>query len=88
MFSLLLEKVRRAGKNAQGAFGALANVYEDASPCLATTLVSPVYLYERCRRVQWSDLSEEWQRAFLLWMEDWDQPPEQIRGFWQVKSSR
>jgi hypothetical protein len=76
------------GKNAEGDFGAIANVHADAMPCLASTLVNPLYLYERCRRVQWSDLPGEWQRAFGLWMEEWDQTPEQIRGFWQVNQPR
>ena len=76
------------GRNSQGDFGALGNVYEDSSPCLASTQVSPVYLHDRCRRVQWSDLPDEWRRAFGLWMEEWDQPPKQIRGFWQVNRPR
>jgi hypothetical protein len=58
------------GANPGGHFDAIANVHADATPSLASTLVSPLYLHDRCRRAKWSDLPEEWQRAFGLWMEE------------------
>ena len=76
------------GANPRGHFDAIANVHTDATPSLASTCVSPLYLHDRCRRAQWSDLPADWQAAFLPWMEEWDQTPEQIRGFWQVNQPR
>lgn len=68
-----------------GAYECIANVYSGPNPSLCSTSVSPHYILNQCRRVQWSDLSEEWQRAFRLWMEEWDQSSEQIRGFWRIE---
>ena len=67
-----------------GAIEAIANVYYGPEPSLCSTAVSPLFLLNHCRRVQWSDLSDEWQRAFRFWMEEWDHSPEQIRGFWRA----
>jgi hypothetical protein len=67
-----------------GAYEAIANVYYGPDPSLCSTSVSPLYLLNHCRRVQWSDLPDEWQRAFRVWMGEWDQFPEQIRGLWRV----
>src|ERR1700677_890772 len=54
------------GANPRGHFDAIANVHADATPSLASTSVSPLYLHDRCLRAEWSDLPDEWQRAFLL----------------------
>jgi len=82
--SFILVITENAWAASNGMYSAITNVHEGAAPTLASTGVSPLYLHTRCRRVQWSDLPAEWQAAFRLWMQDWDQSPEQIRGLWQT----
>jgi hypothetical protein len=53
-----------------------------ARPMLATTTVSAMHLYRHCRRAQWSDMPEVWQRALADWLTE---PPENYRGLWKVK---
>ena len=50
-------------------------------PCLATTSVSAMHLYKKCRRAQWSDMPEVWQQALGEWLTE---PPENYRGLWKV----
>jgi hypothetical protein len=69
------------GKNGSGSWDAIANVYGGSTPSLCSTGASPDYLKNCCRRVQWSDLPEEWKRAFLAYMTE---KPEDIRGLWHV----
>ena len=72
------------GRSSSGHWDAVGNVMNDSKPCLAGCSASDMYLHNRCKRVQWSDLSEEWKNAFLAYMGDWDQKqPEQIRGLWR-----
>ena len=51
------------------------------NPCLATSSVSPMHLYKKCRRVQWSDMPEVWQKALAQWMNG---EPKDYRGLWKV----
>lgn len=79
------------GRNRDGTWDAIANVYEDRSdPCLSSTGASDRYLHLRCKRVEWSELPEEWKEAFLCRMEGWEEDgsdatnPEDVRGFWRI----
>ena len=76
--------VTGGGRNVSGTYEAIANVYSGSSPRLGSAGVSPSFLRKNCKRVEWSDLPAEWQEAFRSWMRDWDEEPEQIRGFWKV----
>lgn len=67
-----------------GCYEAVANVHDGPIPTVASTGVSQGYLLNCCKRVQWSDLPVEWQRAFSQVMQDWDQTPQKIRGFWKI----
>ncbi len=69
-------------------FEGIGNVnFHPEPPTLASTGVSPAYIYQnRLKRVEWSDLPEHWQKAFADWFEDFK--PEEIRGFWRVKNPK
>lgn len=67
-----------------GGYEAIANVLVGDSPSLGTCTISPNYLANKWpKRVEWSELPEEWQRAFRPWLGD-DVTPESIRGFWRA----
>ena len=70
-------------------YSAVANVLTGDSPSLGSCTIPPGYIAENfLKRVQWSELPEVWQRAFLPWIVNEDDPeslrPETIRGFWRV----
>ncbi len=67
-----------------GTYDAIGNAYEGPNPGLASTGVGPLYLLNRCRRVEWSELPTEWKRAFQYWLDSDDTKPETVRGFWRV----
>lgn len=67
--------------NGKGDYDAIANAYDGPNPSLCGVTVGPLYLLNCCRRVQWSDLPENWQRAFRNIIEG---TPETIRGFWKI----
>ncbi len=69
-----------------GTYDAIGNaLYSGSSPSLASTGVGPIYLLNRCRRVEWSDLPQEWKRAFQYWLNcEPATKPESVRGFWRV----
>ena len=50
-------------------------------PMLNTTGISPVFLYQKCRRVSWNDVPEVWRRALGYWLID---KPEDYRGLWRM----
>jgi hypothetical protein len=65
------------------AYDGIANVMEGPTPSLGSCRVGRNYMYDKgCKRVQWSELPEEWQVAFQYWLGD--TKPEDIRGFWLV----
>lgn len=78
-------------KDHRGHYDSISNVYDGATPSLVGGGgISREFIYKSgCKRVQWSELPEEWQRAFLNYMEpvfddeEWWRPEEQ-RGLWLV----
>lgn len=66
--------------NGRGMIDCIGNAYAAPGPSLASTSVDPGYL-RRCKRVQWSDLPQDFKNAFKHWLID---PPESIRGFWKI----
>ena len=68
--------------NSHGCLSAVANVLNGTEPSLGSCTLTNDYTYKSgCSRVQWGELPEKWQKAFLPWL---DQKPETIRGFWLV----
>ncbi len=65
-----------------GAYDAIGNVMAGPRPSLGSCRVSSDWLASGVKRVQWSELPEEWQAAFRPWL---DAEPEDIRGFWLVE---
>ncbi len=66
---------------------AIANVLNGPSPSSGNCTVSRDFTYNRgCKRVQWSELPPEWQRAFGSWLGD--TKPEDIRGFWLAQTKK
>jgi hypothetical protein len=66
-----------------GHLDAIGNAFAGPTPTLASTSVSREWLLDAgVKRVQWSELTEEWQAAFRRWLDD--EKPEDIRGFWLV----
>ena len=60
----------------------IANVLTGKEPSLGSCMISPEFIYrKRCKRVQWTELPDEWRRAFRHWLIN---RPEEIRGFWLV----
>jgi hypothetical protein len=73
------------GQNGQGHWDCIANVQQGSNPTLCSTGCSPEFLRTRCKRVEWSELPEVWQKAFRSMMRDWDvTDPAKIRGFWKL----
>jgi len=65
-----------------GAYDATGNVFPGPRPSLGSTTVRANYIFQGgVKRVQWSEIPEEWQEAFRRWL---DAEPETIRGFWLV----
>jgi hypothetical protein len=52
-------------------------------PMLASTSVSPIYLANHCKRVQWDEMPEVWQHALQSWLSD---NPKNYRGLWRMKT--
>ena len=74
------------GCNGSGHWDAIANAFAGPTPSLASTGVSDEYLRQwGMKRVEWSVLPDEWKRAFLRYLEDWNMTPEAIRGFWKIR---
>lgn len=53
-------------------------------PSLGSSGVNRSFLL-KCKRVEWSELPQNWKDAFLQRMREWDEKPEEVRGFWKVK---
>lgn len=72
------EQVQRSN----GHLDAVGNVHGGDHPSLASTSVSREwFLNAGVKRVQWSEIPEDWQRALSRWF---DGKPEGIRGFWAI----
>jgi hypothetical protein len=72
------------GLNGAGNYDCIVNATDGPKPNLCSTTCSPEFLLNRCRRVQWSDLTEEWKLAFIQVMREWNHSdPAEIRGFWK-----
>lgn len=54
-------------------------------PTLCTTTVSPIYLYQKCRRASWNDLPKVWRDAFKGYLVD---EPEDYRGLWRMNEQK
>lgn len=67
---------------------ALANVYDDPNPSLASTAISPTYLRNRLTRVEFSELDEKWKKEIRHYFDGKDGTfvPEKERGFWKVEN--
>jgi hypothetical protein len=67
---------------------ALANVYPGSEPSLVGTSIGRDYFSRTWpKRVDWSDLPEEWQEAFVEYLsrgEDTPFDPASVRGLWRV----
>lgn len=68
-------------------FGAVANVYPGKKPSLVYTTIGAVWISDEwCKRYQWNELPEEWQKAFAEYMtrggDTFD--PADYRGLWRV----
>lgn len=50
-------------------------------PMLASTGVSPMYLYRHCRRVDWNELPDIWKISLGEWLQD---KPENYRGLFRI----
>lgn len=71
----------------RGLMDAIANVYPGSRPSLCGTSVSNNWFARTWpKRVEWTDMPEEWQRALARYMHDDEHPfePEKIRGLWKV----
>lgn len=67
-----------------GSYEAVGEVLIDNDPNvprLASTSVSTWHLYSKCKRVQWSDIPEQWQKALKEWLVG---NPKDIRGLWKI----
>lgn len=67
-------------------FGAIANALSGPNPSLCYTTVSRQYIFEAgLKRVQFSEIPEEWQQAIRNYLSN-DPPerPDGIRGFWTM----
>lgn len=68
----------------RGKYTALANVYAGPEPSLCGTSIGRDWFASVWpTRVEWTDLPDEWKRAFAKYLDD-DERPESIRGFWRV----
>jgi hypothetical protein len=68
----------------RGNHDAVVNVYQGPQPSPASGTIARDYTYRTgCKRVQWSELPEEYQKSFMSWLPDGEKP-EDIRGFWLV----
>jgi hypothetical protein len=68
-----------------GTYEAIASVFGSSDPSLANTACTPLYLQTNCKRVQWTDLPENWKSAFQKIMADWDESnPKKIKGLMKV----
>jgi len=52
------------------------------NPCLAQTQVGNMHTYKKCKRVEWSEMPEVWQKAMAEWING---SPEDYRGLWKVR---
>jgi len=50
-------------------------------PTLCGTQVCPTHIYRKCKRVQWDEMPEVWQKALGEYLED----PKEYRGLWRIK---
>lgn len=71
-----------------GHIGTLANVYSGSRPSLVSVAVSRDYIRNRLKRVEFSDLSKEWQAEIRHYFdgEGGMNVPEKERGFWKVEN--
>lgn len=75
------------GPNIWGRYDAIVNVHAGPRPSLCSGGVCMDYIRQNwLKRVQWSDLPEEWQSAFRPWLHADSLAPDQIRGFWKVRN--
>lgn len=77
-----LDATEQRRKAHLSGYEGLANVLYGSMPSLCSTEISAMYLYRHCRRVQWSDMPEEWQKAMA---ERLCEAPENYRGLWRVE---
>lgn len=74
------------GQNGSGKWDAVANAYEGPNPSLCTVGVDALFLLNCCRRVEWSDLPDNWKNALQNYMtqggDSWN--PNEVRGLWKV----
>ena len=71
-----------SGSNNCECIGEVLIQNDPERPCTASSSVSPMYLYKKCRRASWSEMPEIWQRALAEWMTG---KPEDHRGLWRMK---
>ena len=79
---LLMNPERERGSFDYEGVGEVMVDNDPSNPILAVTGISPMHIYQKCRRVEWSDMPEVWKSAFLEWLE---REPEEIRGLWRLK---
>jgi len=56
------------GTNGSGQYDVIGNAFAGPNPSLCGTGADRGYLLDRCRRVAWEDMPENWQRAFTRYM--------------------
>jgi len=80
-----LKEERKGGyyrKGYEGVGEVLVNNNPE-NPALCSCNPSPDYLYKNCRRAQWSDMPEIWQKALAKWING---EPTDYRGLWKVSA--
>lgn len=67
--------------NPAGDYDGVGNVYPNDTPILASCCISPAFIRNLYRRVQWSDMPRHWQKALCLWL---PKSPKHCRGLWKM----
>jgi len=72
---------KRSMRGNYEAIGELLIHNNPERPMLCSCSASPIHLYKKCRRVEWSDMPKVWQQE----MKDYiNGDPEEVRGLWKV----
>lgn len=58
----------RCPNGSQEAVGELMIDNDPDNPKLCNCSVSPMHIYKKCRRVEWSEMPEVWQNALQSWL--------------------
>jgi len=78
---LLIDPNSRCPDGSYEAEGELLIDNNPESPCLCSTSASPIYLYQKCRRAQWSDMPPIWQKAMAEYVNG---DPQTVKGLWRL----